>query len=99
MARVPSARCSVAYRSNGGRLRRSGTRNWRRGSDGDGEISTTDEISTTEDAEDTEEETIWTYAVSSASNSPPNTSSTPSDRSHSAFSGAYSPNAQMRARA
>ena len=61
-------------------------------------------LSTTEDAEDTEEnsvtvltsvssvssvvESFFAYAVTSASNSPPNTSSTPSDRSHSALSGA-----------
>ena len=36
-------------------------------------------------------------AARSSSNSPPNTSSTPIERSHSALSGPYSPNAQMRA--
>ena len=33
-----------------------------------------------------------------ASNSPPSTSSTPSDRNHASFSGAYRPYAQIRAR-
>ena len=36
-------------------------------------------------------------SASSPSNSPPSTSSTPSDRSHGPFSGAYRPYAQMRA--
>ena len=35
--------------------------------------------------------------VSSSSNSPPKTASTPSDRSHSALSGAYRPYAHNRA--
>ena len=94
--------CSVAYRDSGGSPVRSGTRKWSRGSDRTRRpqrLAVREQLGSVgcRCGSSVPVATLARDAARSASNSPPSTSSTPSERSHSAFSGAYSPYAQMRA--